>query len=181
MTILRRMKQSGAVLITSLILLLVMTLIGLSSMRSTTLEERMSGNVRNKEIAFQASEAVLREGEVWLLNLSGEPDATLDGGSGVWELNAPDPDDTNHIPWWKESTRDDSWWNTNGTAFSSVLSGVSVMPRYLVEEVQIVRDSLNLGQQNDGAGRSFYRVTSNGAGGNQLARVLLQSTYARRF
>ena len=90
-----RSGQRGAVLITSLILLLVMTLIGLSAMRSTTLEERMSGNARNSEIAFQASEAVLREGESWLLSRTTEPDATSDGSSGVWVLEAPDPDGAN--------------------------------------------------------------------------------------
>lgn len=176
-----RNQQSGAVLVTSLILLLVMTLIGLSSMRSTTLEERMSGNARNSETAFQASEAVLRDGESWLLGRTTEPDGTTDGSSGVWELDAPDPDATNSTPWWHESSRGNTWWNANGTPFSGVLSGVGAMPRYLIEEAGFVGDSLNMGLHQDGTGKSFYRVTAYGIGGNDLARVLLQSTYAKRY
>ena len=56
-------KQNGAVLITALLLLLVMTLIGLSGARTTTLEEKMAGNMRDRHRAFQAAEAALREGE----------------------------------------------------------------------------------------------------------------------
>jgi type IV pilus assembly protein PilX len=56
-------KQDGAVLITALLLLLVMTLLGLSGARTTTLEEKMAGNMRDRHRAFQAAEAALREGE----------------------------------------------------------------------------------------------------------------------
>lgn len=172
-------EQHGAVLIVSLIILLVMTLIGLSAMRSTTLEERMAGNARNQENAFQAGEAALRAGEALVLGFASEPLATSDGTNDVWILDAPDPDDTNSTAWWKESARDKAWWDTNGEAYS--LAGVGSNPRYLVEAADHVTDNLVLGQQQDDTGKAFYRVTAHGTGGNDLARVLLQSTYARRY
>jgi len=46
-----------------LILLLVMTLLGLAAMRGTLMEERMSANLLDRSLAFQAVEAALREGE----------------------------------------------------------------------------------------------------------------------
>jgi type IV pilus assembly protein PilX len=55
--------QSGAVLIISLIMLLLLTLIGASSMQTTTLEEKMAGNMRDRNIAFQAAESALRDAE----------------------------------------------------------------------------------------------------------------------
>jgi type IV pilus assembly protein PilX len=58
-----RPRQSGAALVTVLVLLLVMTLLGIVGMRTTSMEERMSANLYDRSIAFQAAEAALREGE----------------------------------------------------------------------------------------------------------------------
>lgn len=46
-----------------LILLLVMTLLGLASLRGTIMEERMSASLLDRGLSFQAVEAALREGE----------------------------------------------------------------------------------------------------------------------
>jgi type IV pilus assembly protein PilX len=56
-------NQSGAVLIVSLIMLLLLTLIGASSMQTTSLEEKMAGNLRDRNLAFQAAESALRDAE----------------------------------------------------------------------------------------------------------------------
>ncbi|MBS7458012.1 pilus assembly PilX family protein [Coralloluteibacterium stylophorae] len=53
----------GVALITVLILLLVMTLLGLTVLRTTLLQERMASNLVDRSVAFQATEAALREGE----------------------------------------------------------------------------------------------------------------------
>ncbi|WP_036992663.1 PilX N-terminal domain-containing pilus assembly protein [Stutzerimonas stutzeri] len=55
--------QNGAVLVIALIMLLLLTVIGLASMRGTSLQENMSGNMRDSSLALQASEASLRKGE----------------------------------------------------------------------------------------------------------------------
>ncbi|MFV3306618.1 PilX N-terminal domain-containing pilus assembly protein [Pseudomonas sp. NY15181] len=55
--------QQGAVLVVALIMLLLLTIIGISSMRSTTLQERMAGNLRDESHALQAAEAAIRQGE----------------------------------------------------------------------------------------------------------------------
>jgi type IV pilus assembly protein PilX len=57
------LNQSGAVLIVSLIMLLLLTLIGASSMQTTSLEEKMAGNLRDRNLAFQAAESALRDAE----------------------------------------------------------------------------------------------------------------------
>ena len=56
-------SQAGAVLIVSLVLLLVLTILGVSGVQNTTMEERMAGNYRDRFSAFQAAEAALRVGE----------------------------------------------------------------------------------------------------------------------
>lgn len=56
-------NQSGVILVVSLIILLLLTLIGLTGMQTTSLEEKMAGNMRDKNLAFQAAEAALKAGE----------------------------------------------------------------------------------------------------------------------
>lgn len=63
MTSLPRNNQRGAILIIALVMLLLLTIIGLSSMRGTSLQESMAGNVRDSSLALQAAEAALRKGE----------------------------------------------------------------------------------------------------------------------
>ncbi|MEN8166315.1 MAG: PilX N-terminal domain-containing pilus assembly protein [Pseudomonadota bacterium] len=68
-------------LVTSLILLLVMTLLGLSAMQTSLMEETMAGNVRDHNLAFQAAEAALRDADAWLYSLPRPPETPV----------APDP------------------------------------------------------------------------------------------
>lgn len=58
-----RKSQQGAILIVALIMLLLVTVIGLASIRGTSMQERMAGNLRDQELALQAAEAALRKGE----------------------------------------------------------------------------------------------------------------------
>jgi len=57
-------QQSGSALIISLVFLLLLTVLGLSSMQSSTLQEKMAGNAAEKNRAFQLAEAALRAGEL---------------------------------------------------------------------------------------------------------------------
>jgi type IV pilus assembly protein PilX len=59
----RKNNQQGAILIVAFIMLLLLTIIGLSSMRGTSLQERMTGNMRDSNLSLQAAEAALRKGE----------------------------------------------------------------------------------------------------------------------
>lgn len=56
-------RQRGAALFVGLMLLIVMTLIGLAAMQSTLLQERMAGNFRLVNLAFQSAEDTARNAE----------------------------------------------------------------------------------------------------------------------
>lgn len=58
--------QRGSALMIALVFLLLMTLIGITAMQSSTLQERMAGNTRDYETAFAASEGALRAAEEWM-------------------------------------------------------------------------------------------------------------------
>lgn len=55
--------QQGVALVVVLILLLVMTLLGIASLRGTLVEERMSAATYDRGLGFQSAEAALREAE----------------------------------------------------------------------------------------------------------------------
>ncbi|MCO6062603.1 PilX N-terminal domain-containing pilus assembly protein, partial [Pseudomonas sp. MOB-449] len=56
-------KQKGAVLLVCLIALLALTVLGVTAMSGSTLQERMAGGARDYNVAFQAAESALRVGE----------------------------------------------------------------------------------------------------------------------
>ncbi|MBR9830275.1 MAG: hypothetical protein GYB41_16845 [Oceanospirillales bacterium] len=58
--------QDGATLLVAMIMLVLITIVGFSAMQTATVQERMTGNLRDKEVSFQAAEAALREQEAML-------------------------------------------------------------------------------------------------------------------
>ena len=57
------LKQQGAAFVTGLIFLMVLTMLGITVAKMATIEERMSGNMRDRMIAMQAAEMALRYAE----------------------------------------------------------------------------------------------------------------------
>jgi type IV pilus assembly protein PilX len=55
----RRPRQSGAALVTALVMLVLVTILALSSMTTTTMDERMAANSQELNKAFQAAETGL--------------------------------------------------------------------------------------------------------------------------
>lgn len=62
-----RRVQQGAALIIALMILAVITVLGTAAWQMGTQEERMVGHQRDRNIAFEAAEAALRDGERDLL------------------------------------------------------------------------------------------------------------------
>src|SRR3954465_11325135 len=83
-------RQRGAVLFIALIMLLLLTLIGITTMQVTLLQERMAGGFRVQHQAFEATESTLKTARS-SLNLDAassgplyySPDAALGGGNGL--------------------------------------------------------------------------------------------------
>lgn len=79
-------RQRGAVLFVSLMILVLLTLLGLASMQVTTLQERMSGNYRTLNLAFQNSESRIRVQEAAIKQ-------TTDNGVVYYNANPAEFDD----------------------------------------------------------------------------------------
>lgn len=167
-------RQRGLVLPMALILLVVLTLAGVAAARVNILEERMVAATYNRQLAFQAGEAALRDGERFVQQ------AVLPAFNGTGGLYmAPLPGDPRIWATW-----DASAWAANAIAYDAVgaaLTGVAQQPVYVIEELARTPSgaggSLGAGQPQPEA--VYYRVTARGVGGVDTSVVLLQSIYRR--
>lgn len=172
-----------------------MTVIGVSAMQNTTLEEKMAGNLRDANLAFQAAEAGLRDAEKYLATETTLPIFSANCGSvsgGNAGLCTPASASDTYQQWENSSY----WSNTDKTRRYGAKSGavvlpqVSKQPRYMIEE--LVTAPLDPTEAPD----IRYRSTAQGYGiaatnqasssgtdpdkaVNTLARVMLQTIYKR--
>ncbi|MCP3868166.1 MAG: pilus assembly protein PilZ [Gammaproteobacteria bacterium] len=176
-TLRNRGRQRGAILITALMILLLMTLFGLSTMDTNILEEKMAGNMRDRNVAFQAAESALRAAERWLLAQTVLPNISATGN--IRDVNAIDPDTEADKAWWVEA--DGAWWknpanNAKAHTGDAMLPDVAEQPAYIIEKLPPRADSLEAGQALDDAD-TYLQVTARGVGGSETTVVILQSVY----
>ena len=182
-------QQRGAVLVVSLLLLLVMTILALGAAQTTRLQERMSANMRDRDLAFESSEAGLRNGERIIDSLVVAPTPCTSAPCQVY--------DRAFLPT-AMAFQPQTWWDTNAwgyvttatfdathrTAGSGFISGSGMAgadPQFVVEELEEVADALSVPPTGPPPSRIYYRITSASQGGSAQAQVVLQSTFARRF
>lgn len=172
-TIFQPGSQRGVVLIVGLLLLLVLTMLGITSMRSALLEERMTGNVQDKMVAFQAAEAGLRDGELFL---QAPVLPEFNGSNGLYQAGS-----VTQPPRW--TTID---WNSS-TAVRAY-AGMSGAPgslskaraRYFIEEMPaVVTPGESLGADVALDEQGFYRVTAQAVGVGGSAAAMVQSSFKR--
>ncbi len=82
-----RTAQRGMVLISSLLLLLVVTIMALSIFRSFGMQEKIAGNLRDKQRALQAAVSTQQYAEWWLANSSNAPLAVSNGVAAAADVN----------------------------------------------------------------------------------------------
>ena len=198
-------KDRGSALIIAMVILLVMTLIGITSMGTSIMEEKMAGSMASRNLAFQAAESALRQGEAWIAAQQYDEltNVSNDGStSRIWNIKKADPDTTNNVAWWEETgdhddPRDQDWWhgsNCDGSDAHAILNSGSdyiaglaqrpgcsgatetLQPGYIIEELPPVPESLEVGKTVDDKD-IYLQVTARGVGATPGAVVVLQSSY----
>ncbi|WP_150914585.1 pilus assembly PilX family protein [Marinobacter halotolerans] len=168
-------RQSGAVLIVSLVMLLLLTIIGMSAVDMTTLDTRISANTKDKALAFDAAEAALNTAGNALMPGKPLPDASTPGF-----LTSAKADN-----WWQ--AENETWWTTNGEMITNYAGRANATAGigYVIEQpVQIAAGGagqkvtdLTMGPPK--AVTRLYRVTARGEGPGGT-EVHVQSVYARK-
>lgn len=144
-------SQHGAVLIIALVMLLLITMASIVTIRSSTMEERMAGNARDRDKALQAADAAVR---TCLRQLTVDVPSTFTGtilapttsGTENWDVEAN----------WAAGA-------PNSVEVVMTNAGLSTNPRCMVERL--------------GSGDN-YRVTGRAVGGAATSVVILQATYS---
>jgi type IV pilus assembly protein PilX len=169
-------RQEGAALILALIFLLLMTMLSTSSMRTSTMQERMAGNARDWNLGFQSAEAALRVAEQFLRDEVVLPE--FNDEDGYYEVNSSDR------PVWAGGAMVDG----NGyVTYPEDLPGTADRPRYYIEKLSSIRPpgaSTETGTPVEEI--NYFRVTAMGFGGAEdtdgdpLTTVVLSSVYRSR-
>jgi len=163
-------QQRGIVLGVTLILLVLITLLAVSGMRAATMEERMAGNSRNSNIAFQMAETALRQAEGLL---QAEPESILISEAITNSVGVIACVKTlNDVPFGDQAT-----WNGAGVCdyAGSAYDAADGNPPQFIIEFLYASPMLDL---NDPASRDcHYRVTARGYGADINSHETLQTTY----
>lgn len=152
-----RQAQHGVVLIITMVLLVVISLLGIASLRNAGSSESVAGNVRTTELATQAADMALRYCEAKAVEMAGAgvtPDSTLD----QWKIPAT----------WDTPATNPPWNNT------SAATSAFVLPSGLVNQPGMSHDTYKRSPEcmveqhapavSVAGGSTFYVVTARGFG-----------------
>lgn len=166
-----QIRQKGSALIISLLFLLVLTIIGISSMGTTMLEEKMSGNLRDQQLAFQAAESALQSAETYIEKIVSTADFKGTGGLFGETNLAPDP--------YASGT-----WGTGCNCRTITLEGTNGAEYYIKYIGEIPEDALPMISDYSkpvGNPPKSFQITARGYGPTGTSAVILREYYGRRM
>ena len=190
--------QSGFSLITTLILLIVVTVLGLAASRIVLMSEKTSRFDRDTQIAFQAAEAALVDAEI---DIQGEKNAAgnyVISGARMAQFNSIDKTPstfpvgcgtgtqrgmcqptTNAKPVWYNVDFTDESANAKTAKFGEFTNrkfdygskGIrpEIAPRYIIDYIE----------DPASAGKLLYRITAMGFGPRKETQVVLQVVFRK--
>lgn len=171
-----RGRQRGMVLVTSLLLLLVVTIMAVSMYRSYGIQERIAGNMREKQRALHAAVAAQQYAEWWLTNgnnAAASPvscNGVINANQGFGQICVPNLVSAfTDVPWKAgavevgvDYTPPNMNLNTTGVADYYVAN-----PRFYITD---------LGTSATGSGEVF-QINAVGYGATTSAVAVVQSTF----
>jgi type IV pilus assembly protein PilX len=181
-------SQKGVALVMAMVFLLLLTMLGISALSTTSLEEKMAANTKERNTAFQAAESALMVAEAWVIAQINKPifpdtanglylpnSCTANTAKPVWDC----PD----LNW--SSTSDLVVYPSTPTAtVSGGLTKVGTQPKYIVEDLGEMPEtggSVVVPTTYKGKGNTVLRVTARGTGSADAAQAMVQSVYSRAF
>ena len=177
-----RTAQRGVVLVSSLLLLLVVTIMALSMFRSFGIQEKIAGNMREKQRALQAAVTAEQFAEYWLTTPTGTGTAStscstlMDGTTGQGQICSTQPPNvlpdfaTLPVPWQIGVT----FTPTHMLIAGPGVQNTPVNPTYASAPTFYISD---LGPDASEPGE-VYQIDAVGYGGNSNTEAVVESTYA---
>ena len=189
-------KKNGFVLFVCLIFLLILTILGVAGTQDTFMQEKMTGHLREEDIAFQAAESALMAGEAALA--TSIPLFTCASATDGLYMNS-NPGTTADCPTylgWPSSNQtqnpyppdNESFWVGNTdviTVVSNQFNNLASPPKYVIE---IIAPGKSVNQEPGQtleadipitAGPKYYRITAHGTGVTGVVTAVTQSVVRR--
>ncbi|MDE2394342.1 MAG: pilus assembly protein PilX [Burkholderiales bacterium] len=186
---LQRRRERGVSLIVILVMILALAFIALGAMSSSAIQERMAGNERDRNVALQAAEAALRDGEADVqAHLDASSPFSLACVSGLCMPPSETASGATSAPIWQ--TID---WATQSRAYGSQTGApplvgpdnvaLASQPAYIVERLPELAPCAGCSRCST-CGPSInplaFRITARATGVRPTTVVILQSTYVKQ-
>jgi len=177
--------QRGLSLVVTLVMLVGITMLGLAAIGGTVMQEKIAGNTRDMNLAFQAVEAGLRDAESDISqNITGSSTFTSACSHGLCTPASTWPTPTSAPLWtlinWNGGTVRAYGAYTGAVALSP---GLAAPPLYVIEKLSNQQpgqgDALGIGLAPNAAAGTYYRATVYATGGRPDTHVVAQSIYLK--
>lgn len=176
-------RQQGFVLVMALVFLALLTIIGVTAMSTTSLEEKMAGNMKDRNLAFQAAETALLAAERWYETQTTKP-VFPDTANGLYVTDSTSAVSNWDAVNWSTSVVTFPCTPTTTSSCGSGVAEVNTQPKYIIEDLgELPEEKGSIVSPTDykGKGSTLARITARGTGGTDAAVSMVQSTYARQF
>lgn len=194
-----RIRQGGASLIVTLLMLIAIVLIGVSAAQIALQGEKSSRNDRDRQVAFQAAEAALLDAEMDIEGATGASSRSemfagdsalgfVEGcGSGLTNTSlglCSHAGEDAAPPWQTIDFLDDSsqarsvpYGHFTGMVFPTGEGPLPITrPRYIIELIRYNWNGAGAGMEDM---TYFYRITADGFGTRDSTQVALQTFYRK--
>ena len=180
----RRSRQRGAVLYIALMLLIVLTIIGVTAARLQTGEAVMARNDHNHQLAMQAAEAALRDVEINLADGNWSVPQFAANANGLYVLQTEAQGGLAALPQGGSIADNMGSWTPNNPAAMNYTGPVLANAPASPVQTQVIIENLppvaRAGDplctpSNQTQSCSVYRVTAHAVGGDSSASATLQS------
>jgi type IV pilus assembly protein PilX len=181
-------RQGGVVLFVALILLVILSLIGVTAARMQTVEERMARNEDNRQTGAQAAEAALRNAEDGLLGGTWNAANFAQDTAGLYELAAATGSQVSAAgvagTSWQNAGAATVFLYNGGTNTGPALANIQTnaqAPKYVIENLPAValpgQPISTVQYAAPTSPLSVFRVTAYGQGADTTSFTLLQSIF----
>lgn len=168
-----------------MIFLVILSVLGVAAIQNSTLSSRIARNQADRNLAFQAAEAALRDGDLDVRSLKVDASDCVAGTTGcraskIFLANGFNPDCDNGLcctipicgtvagvlPVWTDAPK---WGATGKSIAYGTFTGATTLPI-------VVRQPRYLVEYFPKGALSVYRITALGFGANESTQVMLQTT-----
>jgi type IV pilus assembly protein PilX len=188
-------NQRGAALFLGLIMLVLLSLLAVMAFSTATMQERMTGGLRNRQLATMGAESALREGETRLWTAANTAGTyVVCGAAALFNCYGYNPKALNPTV---QTFRTSKTWVTAGAAAfthatlnspgsADQTSALAANPLFMIEDLGIERPpgapaAHEYGQPpNETPDKRLYRMTARSQGGNNSVLRVLESTFASK-